>query len=255
MGTFFTFKIADDSNRSSVEQDVETACSILADADDRFSLYKENSEVSRLNSGELSWELASSAQKDIKSQVEKWKQTTAGYFDALSPVGVYDPSGLVKTWAASNAAMYLEANGYRDFTLNAGGDVYLGPEVRTDPLTRVGLSNLKPISSRDASVNMILDVKGTQYRAVATSGSVERGEHIWRKPLDSNSEKFVQVSVIARDLVTADIWATALISGGSLALDHFQKSVSPDQAIAIATSASGKISTTEGFSQVLANLG
>lgn len=254
MGTFFIFKIADETESSRVETDVETACSILIDADNRFSLYKPASELSLLNSGELSWDLASPVQLDVKKQVETWKTATSGFFDPVSPLGVYDPSGLVKTWAASNAAMFLEANGYRYFTLNAGGDVHLGPSVKTEPLSRIGLSNLKPIASEEAAVNMIVDLKGTNYRAVATSGIAERGEHIWRNS-SSSTDQFIQATVVAKDLVFADIWATALISGGPEALDHFELTVAPEDAVAITTSNDGHLKSSKGFSSVLANLG
>ena len=253
MGTFFTFSIADDIGTDRITHDVATACSILVAADERFSLYKPNSETSRLNSKELSWGDASPVQLEIQSLVTEWKDQTSGFFDPISPNGTYDPSGLVKTWAAKNAAMFLEANGYGDFTLNAGGDVYLGPRIKTSLLNRVGLSNLKSVADKGASVNMILDLTGTPYRAVATSGSAERGDHIWSKDT-SAKPKFLQATVVAKDMVTADIWATALISGGEQALDFFESGFSTHDAVAIVIAQDGRISSTRGFAQVLADL-
>jgi len=253
MGTVFQFSIADSVDQDRVKNDVALACSVLVDADQRFSLYKPDSETSRLNSGDLSWGQASPVQLEIQGIVAGWKEKTGGFFDSVSPSGKYDPSGLVKTWAATNAALFLEANGYRDFTLNAGGDVYLGPEVKTEPLNRVGLSNLKSIADKGASVNMILDLAGTGFRSVATSGSAERGEHIWGKENTGPSE-YLQATVVATDFVTADIWATALISGGASALALFEKTVSQEQAVAVTTSFEGKISSTAGFAKVLAAL-
>lgn len=253
MGTFFTFSIADDVGTDRITHDVATACSILVAADERFSLYKPNSETSRLNSKELAWEKASPVQLEVKDLVSQWKDKTTGFFDSVSPNGIYDPSGLVKTWAAKNAAMFLEANGYGDFTLNAGGDVYLGPRIKTSLLNRVGLSNLKSVADKGASVNMILDLTGTPYRAVATSGSAERGDHIWSKG-EPGELKFLQATVVAADIVTADIWATALISGGQPALDLFESEFDSYDAIAMITAKDGRISSTRGFAQVLADL-
>ncbi len=254
MGTTFIFQIADTDDDAKAKEAVKVACSILEDADNTFSLYKPESEVSLLNSGKLDWEDASKTQVDVKQQVTNWTSITEGYFNPVSPEGVYDPSGLVKTWATRNAAIYLEANGYRDFTINAGGDIYLGPQVSTAPLTRVGLSNLKPIASKDAAVNMVLDLKGTDFRAVATSGSAERGEHIWASKSTSQPREFIQVSVAALDILTADIWATALIAGGLEALDVFESKVDPTVAVAMVTTSNGKIISTPGFSQILADL-
>jgi thiamine biosynthesis lipoprotein len=255
MGTVFTFQIGGERDSGQTASDVETACSILVDADNRFSLYKDQSEISQIARGDLSWDASSAVQKEIRAQTENWKVATEGFFNSVSPDGTYDPSGLVKTWAAKNAAMYLEANGYRDFTLNAGGDVYIGPEVKTFPLTRVGLSNLKPINSPGASVNMILDVAGTKYRGIATSGSTERGEHIWLSSEASKTKQFLQVTVVATDLVTADIWATAIISGGQQAFELFEGKVKSEVAVAVATSHDGRIHSSTGFASILANLG
>jgi len=179
MGTGFVFQIADDKPEDQLRQHCESAMEILDDADARFSLYKPESELSKLVRGELSWQLASGHQKSIADDCDFWKEKTRGYFDARAGSD-YDPSGLVKTWAARNAANYLSANGVEQFTLNAGGDVYLSENLEDPLLNRVGLSNLNPLASRQGGVNMVLDLAGTQFRAVATSGTAERGEHIWR---------------------------------------------------------------------------
>ncbi|MET3351631.1 UNVERIFIED_ORG: thiamine biosynthesis lipoprotein ApbE [Arthrobacter sp. UYEF1] len=47
---------------------------------------------------------------------------------------------------------------------------------------------------------------------MATSGSAERGDHIWGLPRDSSA--FTQVSVAAADITTADVLATAIAAGG-----------------------------------------
>lgn len=252
MGTVFIFRFADSFSQDQTIADFKVACEILDEADSRFSLYKPESEISKLARGEINWADASQVQQEVKQAVEQWRNKTNSFFNPYSPEGKYDPSGLVKTWATANAAIYLEANGHRDFTINAGGDVYFGPAVKTEPLNRVGLSNLKPISAADASVNMILDLKNSDIRGVATSGSVERGEHIW---LDQrNAEQFLQVTVAARDLITADIWATAIISGGEEAFTLFEAAAPEIGACAITTSRDGAIRSSRGFVSLLAAL-
>jgi FAD:protein FMN transferase len=252
MGTVFIFKFAETVDYKTLQSDFISATEILDEADTTFSLYKPDSEISRLARNDIEWESASKVQQEIREQVLQWQEVTNSFFTPYSPSGEYDPSGLVKTWATTNAAIYLEANGYRDFTINAGGDIYLGPELKTHPLNRVGLSNLKPISVKDAGVNMILDLKSTEYRGVATSGSSERGEHIWRN--DSNTDNYLQVTVVANDLITADIWATAIISGGKSALDLFSEKLDSSKAVAIAISQEGLIDSTKGFANLLATL-
>ena len=251
MGTVFTFQVADDVSEGQAEHLCQNAFEILVDADNQFSLYKPESEISQLVSGALAWEKASGVQRDVRDQTDIWKEATGWYFNAVSPEGKYDPSGLVKSWAADNACRFLEANGLRDFTLNAGGDVFLGPDVASAPLARVGLANLKPIGSQGAGANIILDLGHSEFRAVATSGSVERGEHIWHK---SDQRDFLQATVIGKDLITADIWATALISGGRQAIELFEDRVSPKEAVAFAVANRGGVIATAGFAELLATL-
>jgi thiamine biosynthesis lipoprotein len=252
MGTVFTFKIGQRANDADAAQICKSAMEILHDADTRFSLYKPNSEISHLDRGELDWVDASPVQREIRDQCTVWKERTGGYFDAVSPDGRYDPSGLVKTWAALNACNYLEANGFRDFTLNAGGDVYLSSQLEVPILKRVGISNLKPIAGRDAGVNMILELHATEFQGVATSGSAERGEHIWRK--SSGEVQFQQVTVVAKDLVLADIWATAIISGGLAAMAAFSEANTPTDAIAIAIDSDLGLHGSAGAVGLLARL-
>jgi thiamine biosynthesis lipoprotein len=58
---------------------------------------------------------------------------------------------------------------------------------------------------------------GSRHSAIATSGSAERGEHIWRV---GRGAGFVQVTVAAADIVTADVLATAIVAGGTQMLNR-----------------------------------
>lgn len=249
MGTVFLFQIEDAVSEPELERLCRSAMEILDDADQKFSLYKQDSELSRLRRGEIDWPQASREQLLVREQCERWQDKTSGFFDARVS-SEYDPSGLVKTWAAENAANFLEANGIRQFTLNAGGDIYLSAELQSQVLNRVGLSNLKPIASEGAGANMVLDLKDTKYRAVCTSGSIERGEHIWST---GESQHFLQVTVVGEDLVTADIWATAISAGGMAAWAAFTADNS-HKAVALAIGKDGSMVASPGFTQLLANV-
>jgi len=250
MGTGFIFQIEDEAGDLRLEELSASAVEILEDANQRFSLYIIDSEISRLVRGELAWDLASHPQLMIRELVEGWREKTAGFFDARAGGADYDPSGLVKSWATQNAADFLLANGVRHFTVNAGGDILLSPELKSALLNRVGLSNLKSIGAEDAGANLVLNLLGTNFRAVATSGISERGEHIWRQ--DQQAE-LVQVSVAGIDLVEADIWATAIISGGMAAWRLFEER-SEGRMRAIATTRDGSMFTSPGFTDLLARL-
>lgn len=250
MGTGFVFQIEDESGDQHLSDLSAGALEVLEDANQRFSLYIEDSEISLLVRGEFPWSKASIQQKTILEQVEFWRERTEGFFDARVGSPGYDPSGLVKSWATQNAADYLSANGVRGFTINAGGDILLSQELKSPLLNRVGLSNLRSVAAEGAGANLILDLAGTKFRAVATSGTSERGEHIWRT--DSSAE-LMQVSVVGSSLVEADIWATAIISGGRKAWEVFQEKRA-ENLVALATTTNGELFSTAGFVDLLAKL-
>lgn len=222
MGT--VFKTAGHSNLPNDEINalLKQACELLHEADRTFSLYKPDSPLSRLARGETKVSELPPVVSEIWDECELWEKRTDGWFSAFTPEHTFDPSGLVKTWAARRAAEFLQSNGLTDFTLNAGGDVLITDAASDPDDWRIGLSKPISIASQDAGLLTVLDLKGTEFRAIATSGSAERGSHIWnpKAPGKSPAKELVQVSVIARDLVEADILATAAFAEGIASIDR-----------------------------------
>src|SRR5487761_1960741 len=68
--------------------------------DETFSTYREDSEISRLNRGEISLAETHASVQSVLSQCESLRLRTNGYFVAAAPMaalgGGIDPSGLVK---------------------------------------------------------------------------------------------------------------------------------------------------------------
>jgi FAD:protein FMN transferase len=79
-------------------------------------------------------------------------------------------------------------------------------------------------------------------RASATSGGAERGDHIWT--VGSMPAEFAQATVLADDIVSADVLATAIIAGGSNALDQITATWNID---AMTVDLDGDIRMTPGF--------
>ncbi len=184
--------------------------SVFAEADARFSLYRADSELARIGRGELPLEEASGALRDAYACALEWRGRTDGAFTPHRPDGVIDLSGVVKALAMAEGADLLSREGATRWALGVGGDVvWEGPATGVmgivDPADRGALlATLGPAPAR---------------RALATSGSAERGEHIWLRD-DLPRSPFAQVSVLADDIVTADVLATAVVAGGEDALDR-----------------------------------
>jgi thiamine biosynthesis lipoprotein len=119
MGMPITVAVED---RGATQDDLESVYAYFVLVDERFSTYQASSEISRINRGELAPEQYSEEMCTILALSEQTKRDTHGYFDIVRD-GRYDPSGIVKGWAVHNAAHLLEARGFRDFYVDAGGDV------------------------------------------------------------------------------------------------------------------------------------
>ncbi|BCW60593.1 FAD:protein FMN transferase [Arthrobacter sp. StoSoilB20] len=218
MGTVVSLTVAGstwaDAAQDELESAVEVVQGVFTELDRTFSLYRPASEASRLARGELTLAYASGSMQDLYAEASEWRLATEGAFSAERPDGILDLSGIVKAHAAREAALSLGALGLHNWCLNAGGDVLVSghPGHATqepwltgivDPLDRRALLGAFPLESANA---------------LATSGSAERGHHIWA--VGGNRSGFIQVSVAAADIVTADVLATAIVAGGTRTLDQ-----------------------------------
>jgi thiamine biosynthesis lipoprotein len=251
MGTGFSFHGRSSLSDSETSIVLNQACAILHEADRIFSLYKTESPLSRLARGETSVADCPPVVSEIWDACQAWEKATDGWFSAFTPEHTFDPSGLVKTWAANRAAEFVLERGITDFTLNAGGDVMIADGVTEAIDWRMGISKPVSIAADDAGVLTVIDLHRTPFRAMATSGSAERGLHIWNPKAGGRepAKEFVQVSVIAKDLVTSDVWATAAFAEGERAVEHLNRI---DDIEALFVYADGELAATNGFVNLFA---
>ncbi|MBP6043502.1 MAG: FAD:protein FMN transferase [Rhodoluna sp.] len=251
MGTGFRFQGKSNISAAETDHAIEIACAILHEADAIFSLYKPESPLSQLAAGKTSVARCPSVVSEVWDACEAWQEKTDGWFSAFTPEHTFDPSGLVKTWAARRAAESLTEAGITDFTMNAGGDVYIADQASAEVDWRIGLSKPVSIAAPEAGALAVLNLKGTEYRAVATSGSAERGAHIWnpKAPGREPAGELVQISVIARDLVEADIWATAAFAEGLASMARIDREPHLE---ALAILADGQMAATPGLAALIA---
>lgn len=252
MGTAFVFqgRNAEDMQRPLAGLLTE-ACDKLHTADRIFSLYKSESPLSRLSRGETSVAELDQVVSDVWDACLEWESKTDGWFSSFTPQNTFDPSGLVKTWAAQAAADVLLDAGVMDFTLNAGGDILInsGCSERVD--WRIAVHKPTSISSDDAGILTVFDFWNTEFRALATSGISERGKHIWNPKAAGKeaADSVVQVSVLSDSLVAADVWATAAFAEGLPALERIEQVRNLEALIVLKD---GSLAGTSGVMNLLA---
>lgn len=185
------------------QEDFEAVFSYLRSIDDRFSPFKETSEVSAINKGLISPNDYSQEMKTVLKLSEQTRQETDGYFNVIRPDGTLNPSGLVKGWAISEGAKILRARGIKKFYLDVAGDIQAQGRY-----WKIGIRN--PFKEGEIVKTVYLKDQG-----IATSGTYIRGQHIYnpRQPGKEITE-IVSLSIIGKDVYDADRFATASFAMG-----------------------------------------
>lgn len=206
MGTVVSVSAPDGGLSEAVRSQITASFDQL---DQRFSLYKPESEATAVAERRLLLRQASAEYREAYALADQWNTDTDGAFTAFRPDGKIDLSGVVKAMGIRDAAAAL--TGVDNWCINAGGDVLISGVEAVDKPWVVGIVN-----PEDRTQLISQFTCSAEFPAVCTSGVGERGEHIWRV---GANDKFVQVSVAASDIVTPDILATAIIAGGPHTLE------------------------------------
>jgi len=175
--------------------------------DEIFSTYQENSIISRLRRGEV--EIGNCPPEVI----EVWnlcafvKELTQGAFDPWAIKGGFDPSGLVKGWAADKCAEILLEAGAEHVQVNAAGDLSLRGGFTPGQPWSIGVVN------PDNRLEILQTFEITDG-AIATSGTYERGAHISDPHTGMIAIGAKSATVIGPNGAIADALATALMVAG-----------------------------------------
>lgn len=209
MGTVITMDVRDDVALGELDAALDRAFAWLGWVDQTFSTYKPGSEISRLGRGTLALKDCSPEVQEVLARCEELRDFTEGYFDARAGPGrVLDPSGVVKGWAAERASDLLAAAGAVNHCINAAGDVAVRGAPQPGQRWQIGIVHpLQP----DALTTIVSLSDG----AVATSGTYERGLHVFDPHTGRPAEGLASVSVIGPSLTLADAYATAALAMGT----------------------------------------
>jgi thiamine biosynthesis lipoprotein len=204
MGMHITVEIVDPGLQKKIFEEI---FSYFAAVDERFSTYKETSEMSLINAGKITKDNYSDEMKQIFMLAEQTKKETRGYFDIYYH-GIYDPSGIVKGWAIHNASKIIQNNGYKNYFIDAGGDIQVNGKNASGTIWRVGIRN--PFDEKK-----IIKVLSVADEGVATSGTYIRGHHIYNPKKGKKLHKdIVSLTVVGSNIYEADRFATAAFAMG-----------------------------------------
>ncbi|GAB7005450.1 FAD:protein FMN transferase [Nocardioides sp. AN3] len=183
------------------------AMATLRDVDRVFSTYRSDSLVCRLDRGELDVVDCPPEVAEVLALGEKARRESGGAFDVRRQRRL-DPSGVVKGWGVERASRPLRHLTDTDFCLSAGGDMVCHVADPSREPWRVGIED-------PHDPTHVVAVVPIREGAVATSGLAHRGGHVVDARTGRVPRALASVSVVAADLVTADLDATAAFALGA----------------------------------------
>jgi thiamine biosynthesis lipoprotein len=231
MGTVVSFNLRDhvplDAFRNAVAS--------LQAADRIFSTYQPDSEISRLQRGEIDVRDCHPDVVEVLQRCRVARERTDGYFTA-HPYGELDPTGLVKGWAIQRASQILADAGSRWHAVNGGGDIQLVSAIKHDDW-RVGITD-------PTDRSRIVAVAALRDGAIATSGTAERGDHIINPHTAEVAQHYLSVTITAPTLTDADVFATAAFAKGEGAVAWIEHVRGLE---GLFVDRHGRVTTTSGF--------
>jgi thiamine biosynthesis lipoprotein len=202
MGMPITVEIIDNN----IPQDVfNKVFTYFKSIDNQFSTYKENSEISKINRDELLPSSYSQEMREVLRLCMETKVKTNGYFNA-NRKGFCDPSGIVKGWAILNAAKIIKKYGYKNFYIEAGGDI--------QAFGKNGKNKWKVGIKDPFAQSKIVKIIKVEDKGVATSGTYIRGQHIYNPKNDNKILDVLSLTVIGPNIYEADRFATGAFAMG-----------------------------------------
>ncbi|HUW87172.1 MAG TPA: FAD:protein FMN transferase [Candidatus Paceibacterota bacterium] len=197
-------------DESSLQEGMDALGKFVLHVDDLFSTYKDDSVISQLRRKEIQIEETTAEVRDVWDRCIEVRDLTDGAFDPWAVEGGFDPSGLVKGWAADKCAQILQGAGAEHIQINAAGDLSLRGGFFDGKQTKPWSIGVVNPENRQEVVQVFEIMDG----AIATSGTYERGAHI----LDPHSGLIAigarSATVLGPDAALADALATALMVEG-----------------------------------------
>ena len=190
-----------------IETAIVNVSKYVHQVDEIFSTYKESSIISQLRRGEIDIEQCPPEVIEVWNLCAFVKELTEGAFNPWAVAGGFDPSGLVKGWAADRCTEILLAAGAEHIQVNAAGDLALRGGFTPEQPWSIGVVN--PDNRLE-----ILQTFEINDGAIATSGTYERGAHINDPHSGMIAIGAKSATVIGPNGAIADALATALMVAG-----------------------------------------
>ena len=173
-GTIVDVDIASSAvSEDGLNQGMQQVIDFCEQVDADFSTYIDTSWVTRLRTNQVEITSCPPSVQEVWELCLQAKHLTDGAFDPWAVEGGFDPSGLVKGWAADKCADMLVSLGIEHVQVNAAGDLSLRGGFYDGVVKPWSIGVVNP--DNRAEMVKIYEISDG---AIATSGAYERGAHI-----------------------------------------------------------------------------
>jgi thiamine biosynthesis lipoprotein len=208
-------------NEDAINEAMQQVIDFCKQVDSDFSTYIDTSWVSRLRTHQIEIGSCPPLVQEVWQLCLKAKHLTDGAFDPWAVEGGFDPSGLVKGWAADKCADMLVSLGIEHVQVNAAGDLALrGGWFDSENL------QIKPWSigvvNPENKVEVVKVFEITDG-AIATSGTYERGAHICDPHSGMIAIGAKSATVVGPNGWLCDAMATAVMVSGTDGAKYFSQ--------------------------------
>lgn len=247
MGTVVTFDVRDpDLPAAVLEPALAAAVEQLHRADAVFSTWNPGSALMRARAGHRPSESTADVLTQVERACERARDATRGWFDPWALPGGYDPTGLVKGWAAGRALRSLQLHGVHHTLVNAGGDlIATGNATGTDVAHGAAEGGWQVGITDPHRRDRLLHQLRVHDSSVATSGGYERGSLALDPDTGQPVVRLASATVTGPDLGLADAAATGATAHGPDALGWLAALGPSHQALLVTLD--GTVLTTPGW--------
>jgi thiamine biosynthesis lipoprotein len=217
MGTVSTVTVPEHElvrvGRDVVDEALHAARLELERMDLRFSHYRLDSDISRWTAGDDVSDAATADIEHVLRECGRLHRDSDGVFRARNPrTNALDTAGYVKGYAIGLAADEMRGHGLMSFSVGVGGDAAFAGRPDDSRPWQVAIQHP---GRRFGIVAVIPVIDG----AVATSGTAERGDHIWLGDRPAARASARSFTVIGPDIAEADAYATIGFAMGEAGME------------------------------------
>ena len=203
-------------SKDGLNQGMQQVIDFCKQVDADFSTYIDTSWVTRLRTHHIEISSCPPSVQEVWELCLQAKYLTDGAFDPWAVEGGFDPSGLVKGWAADKCADLLVSQGIEHVQVNAAGDLSLRGGFYDGGVKpwRIGVVNPQ-------NRGEVVETFEISDGAIATSGNYERGAHINDPYTGMIAIGAASATVIGPLGWLCDALATALMVAGEEGAKYF----------------------------------